>query len=162
LAIFLANWIFVLLTALIASPFNDIISSRIAKKIKGQQQGNLEQATESMFKRMFKTFVNEAKKIIIIAAVSTIAVVFGYIPPLIPVSIIIAFILISIQFVDYSWSRDGLATGACFRDVLGNIFFYIPAGAIFFLMINIPLMNLFVPAIATSYYTNYWEKRKLN
>ncbi len=157
LCFFLINWTFVLITSIIASPFNTLISERIAKTL------NLKPAPtasdRNFLARSLWIVILETKKVLLIALLSFVTIVVGYIPLLTPIALILTFLLISIQFVDYSWSRVDLKIKDCFKDTIGHLFFYIPAGGLFFLLINIPLVSLFVPAIATAYFTIYWENR---
>jgi CysZ protein len=157
---FLINWTFVLIVSLIASPFNDLISERVEKKHLEQNLPNLSDAFSSMAGKLFFTLFNETKKILFIGLLSVAALIMGYIPILTPIALVITFILVTVQFLDYSWARHDLPFKKCMTDVLKNIIPYTITGGLFFLLINIPFINLFVPAWATSYMTLYWIKKR--
>ncbi len=158
LCFFLVNWTFVLIVSAIASPFNDLISERIEKKMKRTQLDSLGKNFSKLLSRMFFTIFNEFKKIMFIGILTLLALVFGYIPILTPFAFALTFLLVSIQFVDYTWSRHNLPFRSCVADVTKSIWHYLTAGALYFFFINIPLLNLFIPALATAHYTQFYNK----
>jgi uncharacterized protein involved in cysteine biosynthesis len=106
------------------------------------------------------TFKNEIKKLVFIALVAAFAFVLNLFPLFYPVGLFLVSILFAVQFVDYSWSRHDLGAGACMGDVLRNIIPYSLSGFLFLLLVTIPIINAFVPALATSYFTVLWLKRQ--
>ncbi len=158
LCFFLVNWTFVLIVSAIASPFNDLISERIEKKIKGIKLDGIGSNFSKLFSRMFFTIFNELKKILFIGLLTLLALIFGYVPILTPFAFALTFLLVSIQFVDYTWARHNLPFRSCVSDVTKNIWHYLTAGALYFFFINIPLINLFIPALATAHYTQFYNK----
>jgi CysZ protein len=157
---FVINWTFVLVVSIISSPFNDLISSRIEKIEKGEIPETLAQGFSKMFAKILFTILNETKKVIVIGFFTLFAIVLSFFPVLMPVSFIISAMLLSAQFVDYSWSRHDMKLGACFNDIRRNFFPYLAVGSIFILMVSIPIVNLVVPPLATSFYTILWIKRQ--
>lgn len=155
---FMVNWTFVLVVTLIASPFNDILSSRIEKKMRGGTPLDLGESFARLLSRIFFTLFNEIKKISFIIVMSVLSFVFGYIPILTPVSVFLAVLLLSIEFLDYSWSRHDMKFGDCVRDLKTNWVGYSFGGAFFFIVVSVPLINLVVPSLATSYFTTLWVK----
>ena len=155
---FLVNWTFVLVVALIASPFNDILSSRIEKKMRGETNLDIGPTFTRMFSKIFYTLFNEIKKILFILILSALSFFFGYIPLLAPVAVFIAIILLAVEFLDYSWSRHDMKFGECVKDLRRNLAGYSFGGAFFFMMVSVPLINLIVPSLATSYFTTLWVK----
>jgi uncharacterized protein involved in cysteine biosynthesis len=162
LSFFVVNWTFVLIISFIAGPFNDLISERVERKLRGKQQRNIKEGFSHLFGKIGFTIINELKKIFFIGFLTTTAVVFGYIPLLTPISLGLSFFLIAIQFVDYSWSRNDLPLRLCVKDLKINFFRYGISGAIYFLLINIPFVNLFIPAVATAQYTILFVDRSLH
>lgn len=155
---FLVNWTFVLVVSIVASPFNDMLSSRIEKKLKGKQQDNLQKTFKNMMAKIVETLFTEVKKVSFIIFLSALAVILGFFPILTPLSVFISVLLLAIEFLDYSWSRHELSFGKCFRDLRKNLIGYGFGGAFFFMIVSIPLINLIVPPLATSYFTHLWIK----
>lgn len=153
---FLVNWTFVLVVALIASPFNDIMSARVEKLLINQEPLGLSDSFSSIGKNIFKTILNEIKKILFIIILTLVSLLFGYIPFLTPISVFIAVILLAVEFLDFSWSRHQLTFTSCLKDIKKNIFEYAFGGTFFFIIVSIPIVNLIVPPLATSYFTVLW------
>ena len=105
-------------------------------------------------------FKNEIKKLIFIVLVAGMAFLLNLFPMFYPVGIFLVATLLAVQFVDYSWSRHEMHFGECLKDVMGNIIPYSMGGFIFLMMVAIPVVNAFVPAMATSYFTVLWLHRK--
>lgn len=156
----LMNWTYVILVGILASPFNDMLSSRIEKKLASETLPSKEQTWKELFARLKQTFMNEIKKIMFIVILGVLAFVMNYIPVLYPVAIIVSALLLAIQFLDYSWSRHNLTMRQCLIDLLRNFFPYSFTGFIFLLFVSVPIINAFVPAFATSYFTVLWLYRQ--
>lgn len=155
---FFVNWTFVLVVTLIASPFNDLLSSRIEKQLLGEEVLPLGPSFKAMFRKIFYTLFNEIKKISFIVILSILSFMFGYIPLLAPIGVFIAVVLLSVEFLDYSWSRHDLSFKDCLKDLKGNVLGYALGGGFFFMLVAVPILNLAVPALATSYFTVLWVK----
>ncbi|MCT4643283.1 MAG: EI24 domain-containing protein [Bacteriovoracaceae bacterium] len=154
----LVNWTFVLSVSVIASPFNDMLSSRIEKQLQGKELEGVSDTFKQLILKSIKTILNEVKKISFILTLSIIAFVLGYFPILAPISILINVILLSVSFIDYSWSRNDISFKECRKDIRKNILGYSISGGFFFVLVSIPLVNLVVPPLATSFYTVLWVK----
>jgi CysZ protein len=155
---FLINWTFVLIVSVIASPFNDMLSGRIEKKILGKKQDDLETTFKDIIVNLLRTLTTELKKVLFIIVLSIVAFIFGYIPILTPISVLITILLLAISFIDYSWSRHNIKFSACLNDVRKNFLGYALGGGFFFIIVSIPIINLIVPPLATSYFTILWLK----
>lgn len=155
---FVISWTFVLLVSLIASPFNDLLSSRIEKKLKGEIQLTMNESVTRFMSRFLKTITTESLKISFIVLLSVIGFIFSYIPFLTPFSLFLSMILLAIEFLDYSWSRNSMSFKNCLTDLRQNLIGYGLGGSFFFVIITIPLVNLVVPSFATSYFTVLWFK----
>lgn len=158
LVTFVISYTFVLLVSLIASPFNDLLSARIERKIKGEKPYSMSESLSLISDKFSAVFVNEVKKITLIITLSTLALALNFIPILAPLSIFLNILILSAGFVDYTWSRKNLSSKACSSDLRKNMFGYALGGGFFFLLISIPLINLVVPPLATSYFTIFWIK----
>lgn len=157
----LMSWTFVIVVGLIASPFNSMLSSRIETILAGRPVGEDRQKTlTAMARGLGATLVNEIKKLVFIILVAAFAFVMNFFPLFYPIGIFLVALLFAVQFVDYSWSRHEMGAGACFRDVLQNIIPYSLSGFLFLLLVSIPIINAFIPAVATSYFTVLWLKRQ--
>lgn len=159
---FLMSWTFVLVVGIIAAPFNSLLSSRIEAKLMKNMSLITDQpkAIAQMKTGMFQTFKNEAKKLVLVAIVAVVAVLLNIFPLFYPLGIILVSLLIAVQFVDYSWSRYGLSFNACLKDALKNVLPYSFSGFLFLMMVAIPVVNAFIPAFATSYFTVLWLHRQ--
>lgn len=158
LLFFIVNWTFVLLVSVVSSPFNDVLSRRTEKIMKGENLETLVESFTLVGQNFVATIFNEIKKVAFILILSIVAMVFGYIPILTPLSVVITVLLLAVQFVDYSWSRHGLTFGSCLKDMKSNLIDYGLGGGFFFLLVSVPIINLIVPPVATSYFTILWVK----
>lgn len=157
----LMSWTFVIIVGIIAAPFNSMLSSRIEKKLLFKiEDFNKKAALQKIGQGLGQTFKNELKKLIFIIMIGAVAFLLNLIPLLYPVGIFLVAVLFSVQFVDYSWSRHDMNFGACLKDVLINIIPYSLSGFFFLLLVTVPIINAFVPALATSYYTVLWHYRQ--
>jgi CysZ protein len=159
---FLMSWTFVILVGVIAAPINSLLSSRIETKLvqKVYMDEDQTKAMAQVRSSMLQTFKNEGKKLLFILVIGAAAFLLNLFPMFYPVGIFLFATLVAIQFVDYSWSRHDLHFGQCLSDVTKNIFPYSLGGLFFLLMVAIPIVNAFVPAFATSYFTVLWLHRQ--
>lgn len=159
---FIMSWTFVIVVGLIAAPFNSLLSSRIEEKlvkriIMDESQAH---AMEQVKSSMGETFKNEFKKIMLLMVVGAFAFLINLIPVLYPVGVFLIATLLAVQFIDYSWSRHDLPVSQCLKDVTVNIVPYSVSGALFLALVAVPIVNAFVPALATSYFTILWLDRQ--
>ena len=158
---FLMSWTFIIVVGIIAAPFNSMLSSRIERKIVGKLAlASKDETMKQISGSIGQTFKNEFKKLIFIVVLTGVAFLLQIFPLLYPVGVLLVATLLSVQFVDYSWSRHNLHFGSCLKDVLINILPYVISGFFFLLLVAIPLVNTIVPALATSYYTVLWLYRQ--
>lgn len=159
---FVMSWTFVIFVGIIAAPFNSLLSSRIEQKLvqKVYMDEDQSKALAQVKLGMGQTFKNEAKKLIFIGIVAVLAFILNLFPLFYPLGIFLVAILVAVQFVDYSWSRRNMHFGDCLKDVMKNIVPYSISGAIFLLLVAIPIVNAFIPALATSYFTVLWLYRQ--
>ncbi len=159
---FVMSWTYVLVVGIIAAPFNSLLSSRIEHKlvqrvIMDEDQGH---ALAEVKKSISATFKNEFKKLFFLIVAGGFAFVLNIFPLFYPLALFLIATLLAVQFVDYSWSRHDLSVSQCLGDVGRNIIHYSLSGVLFLLVVPVPLVNAFVPAMATSYYTILWLKRQ--
>lgn len=156
----LMSWTFVILVGLVAAPFNSMLSARIERRLKGMPlESNRSRTLAEIGKGIGNTFANEIKKVVAIVFIGGLAFILNLVPFFYPIGLFLVATLLASQFVDYSWSRHDLSFGACLKDVTINILPYSVSGGIFLMLVTIPLVNAFVPAFATSYYTVLWIER---
>jgi len=158
---FIMSWTFIIVVGIIAAPFNSLLSSRIEKQLTSHivLSEDQQKAIEEMKLSIWQTIKNEFKKLFFILILGGVAFLLNLFPLFCPVGIFLFALLLSIQFIDYSWSRHEMKFGSCFGDTLKNIFAYSFSGFLFMLLIAIPVVNAFIPALATSYYTVLWLHR---
>jgi CysZ protein len=159
---FLMSWTFVVVVGIIAAPFNSLLSSRIETKLvqKIYMDEDQSKAIAQVKSGMLQTFKNEGKKLIFIALVAALAFLLNLFPIFYPVGLLLIAVLVAVQFVDYSWSRHDMRFGECLKDIFKNFIPYSIAGFIFLMMVAIPVVNAFIPAFATSYFTVLWLHRQ--
>tara|TARA_B100001971_G_C18268024_1_gene596348 strand:+ start:19646 stop:20377 length:732 start_codon:yes stop_codon:yes gene_type:complete len=155
---FLINYTFVLIVSLISSPFNDLLSARIEKKLKGENNFTMSESLSFISGKLISVLLNESKKIVVIVVLSGLAFLLSFFPILAPVSIFLNTLILAAGFVDYTWSRKNLTSSACFKDLRGNFLGYSLSGGFFLALVAIPFVAIIVPPLATSYYTIYWIK----
>jgi len=162
LVFFLMSWTFVIVVGIISAPFNSLLSSRIEQKLVTRMIMDEDQkhAIEQVKSSMVATFKNEFKKLLFLAVMGVFAFLMNLIPVLAPVGVFLVATLLAVQFVDYSWSRHNMHFSDCLKDILKNILPFSAGGAIFLALVAIPLVNAFVPAFATSYFTVLWLARQ--
>lgn len=156
LLFFVVNFTFVLLVSVLASPFNDWMSSRIEKVHYGIE---IVDDKESLIVKTFKIIFNEIKKISIILILTIISLVISFIPVLAPLTIALSALLLAVQFLDYSWSRHDWKAGVCVKDVLNNLISYGFGGAIFVVLMSIPGVNLLALPLGVVYFTCFWLEK---
>jgi CysZ protein len=155
---FIVNWTFVLIVSVIASPFNDVLSARLEKKYLGQDLPSLNESIKSTFTNVVQTIISELKKISFILVLSILAVLLGLFPLLTPISILIGSIVLSTEFLDFSWGRHGMKFKEIKAEIKRNFISYSLGGSFFMLLVSIPFINLLVPSWGTSYFTILWVK----
>lgn len=155
LTYFIVNWTFVLFVSLIGCIFNEYISQRVEKISMNEKVEPLRNVFTKMRSQIVFILINESKKLVFILFFTVLAFILGYI--FAPLSLAISFILVAIQFIDYTWYRKGLSFSQCISDIKRNTFHYTLSGALYFFLINIPIINLFIPAIATSHFSLYFN-----
>ncbi len=156
LLFFLVNFTFVLIVSVLASPFNDWMSSRVEKKHYGI---TAKEIPGNAVMRILGIVWNELKKITLILFLTLISMVISFIPVLAPVTIFLSAVLLAIQFLDYSWARHEWKSGACVRDVLNNLLPYGLGGAIFVVLMSIPGVNLLALPLGVVYFTCFWLEK---
>ena len=147
---FVVNLLFVLMVSVVAAPFNDILSARIGKKL-GEDLNIV--PSKNFFQRAVWVWFNELKKIAYIVALTTFSFLLGFFPPLLPLSIVFSSLLLSISFLDYSWSRHGFTLKECIKDVRKHFWGYGISGFLFLFAFTIPVLNIFLVPYAVVYYT---------
>ena len=157
---FVINFTFVLLVSLIAAPFNDMISSRAEKLLVGKASDDFEGSFWATLKRYTSILFNEIKKIIFILILTLFSLFLGLIPGGQIGTIIISAILLSIQFVDYSWSRKEFNLGGCIKDLTKNFISYFLAGSLMLVLIGVPIINLFALPFGVVYLTVIFVERR--
>jgi CysZ protein len=159
---FLVNWTFILIVSLIASPFNDIISSRVEKVLVGKKPDDVSHSFKRLFGNLAETLLNEIKKIALIVVLTLTGFFVSFIPILAPAGILISALLMSVSFLDYSWSRKNMKTKECVSEVKKNFITYSIMGGAFLTVMSIPLFNIFVIPFGVVYFTTLHTKGSLN
>jgi CysZ protein len=159
---FIMNWTFILVVGIISGPFNSLLSLRIEEKLSMNKNMDEDQkhALREVKRSMLQTFKNELKKIFFLIVAGSFAFILNLFPLFYPLAAVLVAVLFAVQFVDYSWSRHDLSVATCLKDVFKNIIPYSLSGLIFLALLAVPLLNTFVPALATSYFTVLWLDRQ--
>ncbi len=155
------SWTFVFVAGILASPFNAVLSARIEKAlVEHLQLEGRQLALEKVKMGLAETFKNELKKIMLIGVLGTLAFFLNFFPLLYPVGLFLFALLLAMQFLDYSWSRHQFHFWGCLKDILVNLIHYSLGGFFFLLLVTVPIINAFIPALATSYFTILWLHRQ--
>ena len=160
LLFFIVNWTFVLIVSILASPFNDAISHRVEKILGGETPESLGGTFKRILANAIFSFINQIKKVAFIVVLASLGLLLSLFPVLAPISMIITAVLLSIEFMDYSWSRHDIPFSACKTDVKNHLIEYILTGGGFATLIAIPVVNLFVLPYGVIYYTTLWTNNK--
>lgn len=139
---FAVNWTFFLVVSLLASPFNDLISSRVEKKLKNVELDNFSRAFSGVFNKLGFTLVNESKKVVLIVFFSFISLTLSFFPLLSPLTIFIQSILVAVNFLDYSWARNDYTISECIHNYKTNFFINTLGGLIGVTLLSIPGINI--------------------
>ncbi len=156
---FVVSWTFVMVVSIVSSPFNDMISKRIEKKKKGEALDSMSKSFSNMFSKSLFVIFTEAKKLLFICSLTVLALLLNFFPILAPISFALSALLLATQFLDYSWSRNDLSFSECFKSLRSDFIPYTISGAGFMALISIPVINLIVPPLATSYFTDYFVEK---
>jgi CysZ protein len=151
------NFTFFIFVSIFASPFNDLISSRVEEVYLGKSEDN--EPFAHMLKKIPTILKNEFKKISLIIFLSIINLVIGLFFP--PASFVIGGMLFAISFVDYSWSRNELDFSSCVGDLKKGFLAYLLGGIGFMFLISIPILNLLFLPIAVIFFTIIFCELKL-
>jgi CysZ protein len=150
---FLVSYTFVLVVSIFASPFNDMISTRVENVLMGKEIEPIGASFKTSFSKVSYIIFNEIKKVIFILIVSLISVLLSLFPIFSLVSLLLSAILLSVSFLDYSWSRHLLSFRQCLSDLRGNLFGYSIAGGGFLFLISIPIVNIIAYSFGVNYFT---------
>lgn len=145
---FFISFTFFIFISLIASPFNDVISSMVEKKY---NPNVVEETLATSLKRFPKIMVNEFKKVAFIIILSVLNLVLSFV--FAPLSIFLGGVILSVSFVDYSWSRNYLTFGECLKNYKNGFLVYVLGGIGFMFLVAIPIMNIFFLPFAVVFFT---------
>ena len=140
----MVNYTFVLFISVLASPFNDAISSRVANIVVGEQPEAIKETFSRMMKGFVKTILNEAIKISIIIGLSALAFGLSFIPILVPISLGLSALLFASEFLDYSWGRNSQPVKKCASELIVNVVPYLGGGFLMMALVAVPFVNLLV------------------
>ena len=156
----LVNWFFFLIVSIIASPFNDLISSRTERILIGEQPIAINESVSVMLKKIVATVFTEIKKVLLIITVSLIALIFSFFPLFAPIGALLSSILMAASFLDYSWSRHGMKVRECVGHVKGNFIIYALTGGGCLLLVSVPLVNILILPFGTIFFTILFHENK--
>lgn len=151
----LINWTFVVIISFLASPFYNALSSRIERKYFHREETRM--TLKESLGRFFFIFINEGKKIFFILLLTFLSLFLNYFPSLAPIAVLVASVLFSVQFIDYTWSRHHLSFSDCLKNFFRHFIPYTLMGFVFFILIHIPILNILLPAYAVAVYTIYYN-----
>ena len=143
---FIVGWTFVLSVSILAAPFNSWLSGRVITLIGG---GSGQKQKPGFFSLVW----SELKKVTLIVTLSLGAMIIAFIPFGAPISFILSAFLVSINFLDYPWSVQELGWKEIVKEIKGNTLVYFLSGAVFFLALAIPLLNIMIYPIAVIFFS---------
>ena len=147
----LTNFLFVLVVSIIASPFNDLLSARMARQLGESEKTD---NASNFLKRWLKAWLNELKKIVFFGCLSLFSILLGFLfPPFMLLVVAFSSLLLAANFIDYSWSRQERPFSECLREVRKNFWSYGLSGFLFLSAFSLPIINIFLVPYAVIYYT---------
>ena len=146
------NFSFIFVVSLVATPFNDILSSRVEKKMEEKEDKSRINFASSCLRGL--------KRFAFLAMAGLVIGLLGFFPILAPLVIVLSGLMLSANFLDYSWGRHDFSLKQCFGDIRNNFLDYGLAGLIFFFAMSIPLMGIFLLPYGVVYYTVLFIKRE--
>lgn len=153
---FVINWTFFLVVSLLASPFNDLISARVERKMLGESLGNISDEFKGVFSKMIFTLGNELKKVLFILVLSLLSFGLSFFPLLSPLTIFLQAVLVAINFLDYSWSRNDFKIGECISNYRQNFINNTLCGLIGVGLLAVPGVNIiFLPVLVILFTLNF-------
>lgn len=153
---FVVSWTFVLVISLLACPFNDMMSTRVEKMLMSGEVSSIGESLTSSFSKVLFTIVNELKKVLFIMMISIVGLVLSLFVP--PLSFFISCMLVAVSFIDYSWGRHDLRLGKCLRSYRSSFVAYTVSGAIFLVLISIPVLNLFMIPLGVVFFSRLFAE----
>lgn len=142
---FLISFTAVILISLIASPFNDLISSRTEELVLGRKI--------EVPGGVLGVIVREFKKFFVIMFLSFIGIVCSLFPGGQIISFVLSVMLLGFQFLDYSWSRHNYSVMKLFGNYTANIFTYGPSGLFLYLLVGVPFLNILIMPFCVVHFT---------
>ncbi len=158
---FITSFTFIMVVSLFSCMFNDLISTRTEQKLVEDKVLPISESIKQMIKRFGSILKNEIKKILFIAMLATIAAVCGFTTILVPVSLILSWILIAIQFLDYSWCRHEMSFAECIEDLRRNFLSYLIPALGFSFVFAVPFLGLIFFPFAIVYFTTLFVTNQI-
>jgi CysZ protein len=155
-------WTFTLIVSVISSPFNDVLSKRVERALLGKEADTIGESISEIGKGFFSSILNELKKISLILILTIVAFFLSFIPLLTPFSMILSSYLMSITFLDYSWTRKSLKVSGCINVLRKGFVVYSICGFIFLGLVAVPLVQFFVIPLGVIFYTVLYTQRSLS
>jgi CysZ protein len=156
---FIISWTFVLFISLIASPFNDLMSSRVEKALMHGEYPPLGESLGGLWRKISFTIFNEIKKIIFILIISIFGLVISFFFP--PASLIFSSLLVAVSFIDYNWGRHDMKISRCIQSYKKAPLLYFSSGFFFFFLISVPIVNLLMIPLGVVFYARAFAEFEL-
>ncbi|HLD74270.1 MAG TPA: EI24 domain-containing protein [Bdellovibrionota bacterium] len=123
----------VIIGTLVASPFNDALSAQTLK-LQGTFSRDNAFSVSQVFKDVGFVFKNELQKIFFIVGIYLSLLLFNFVPLIgsglyVIINPLITFLLLSFEFVDYSFSRDKLSFKQKRRAIFSHFSLFLGFGA---------------------------------
>lgn len=149
---FLFNWFFLLCVFFLSYPFHRMISLNTEKQI----------LTDGVVYPPFSlsALKNEMGKVLLNLLLTILVFSVAFIPLLAPLAVIGSAILISLQFVDYVWSRHNYTVQECMQDLKQYFVNYAGMGFLSLLIFAIPVINvMMMPVLVSSFTVMFYKQR---
>lgn len=159
---FFSSYFIILVISIFSCVFNDIISEKVESLLIENKTISLKKYFSNMLKRVGSIIVAELKKVSFIAILAIIAFVLSFTAFLIPLSVAISWILVAIQFLDYSWSRHELSFADCIADLKSNFLIYFLSAIFFSFMFSIPVVGIFFLPLAVIHFTVLFVRKQID
>lgn len=158
----IVNWFFVIIVTILASPFNFILSNRIRKTLNGEEVPGMGEEIKSFWSNFFRTILDEIKKSLLIIFLVVLSLILSFVPVLNFAVWAINALLFSYDYLDFSFSHYEYSYQQLVKNYRMNFFIYLLSGVGFLLIISVPVVNIFIPALACAHFTVLYSHGKID
>ncbi|MFZ4713971.1 MAG: EI24 domain-containing protein [Bacteriovoracaceae bacterium] len=149
---FLFNWLFLLCVFFLSYPFHRMISQNTLAEL------GIVETTRSTFS--LDNLRGEVMKVLLNFVLALVVFSCASVPVFSLLAVAASAILVSIQFIDYNWSKRNFLFKDCLADLKLYFKNYLGMGLISLFIMAIPLINvMFMPVLVSVFTTLFYKQR---